>query len=210
MLHPWLSTPEAYRAAVAAVSIPMSKLPARALMIGRDELLSEALSILTECALPPREERAVICADCSKPIPDTVRAGAKYCTPQCGKRAGVKRSRLRGKGFDQAPPPAPPKTHIGSMHQWPPAEMVSYAVREVGFRLLNFVRLGHLETPASQAIYNLAAALEPDETEALRELVEAYLEDCGVRCDGSESVEDLAQAVLNLRLSAGAPGEEAG
>lgn len=171
-------------------------------MIGRDELLSEALSILTECALPPREQGAVICAECSKPIPETVRKGSKYCTPQCGKRAGVKRLRMRGKGFDSAPPPAPPKTHIGSMHQWPEPEMFSYAVREVGFRLLNFVRLGHLETPASQTLYNLAAAVEPDELEEMREIVEAWLEANGVRCDGTECIEDLAQAVFNVRLTA--------
>ncbi len=170
-------------------------------MIGRDELLSEALSILTECALPPRTEQRVMCADCGGLIPESMRRGAKYCSAACNKRAGVKRSRARGKGFDAAPPPAPPKTHIGVMWEWPADEIKSYAIREVGMRLCNYVRLGQLETPSSQTLYNLAIAGEPDETEELRGLVEAHLEDHGIMCDGSETIEDLAQAVFNLRLT---------
>ncbi len=201
LLHPWLSTPASYKAAVAAVHTPFYKLPDRARMIGRDELLSEALSILTECGLPPRTEQQVICAECNKPLPANRRRGSKYCTPECGNRAGVKRSRLRGKGFDAAPPPAPPKVHIGVMWEWPLDQMHQYAVRQVGLVLCNYVRLGHIETPASQTLYNLALAVDIDENEQLRDMVESYLEDHGIFCEGDETIADLAQAVFNLRLT---------
>lgn len=81
LLHPWLQTEGAVRAARRAVAIPMSKLPVRSQMIGADELFSEALSILTECALPPRERQATLCAFCGGLIPETVRKNAKYCSP---------------------------------------------------------------------------------------------------------------------------------
>jgi hypothetical protein len=166
-------------------------------MVGKDELLSEALSILTECALPPRTETQVLCAECGSKIPDTVRKGAKYCTPQCSSKFRDRQCRLRGKGFDAKPAPAPPKTHIGSMWTWPEDQMFAYAVRQVGFQLLNYTRLGHLETPASQTLYNLALAGEIDED--AREIAEAWLEANGIHCTGDETIEDLIEAVSHLK-----------
>ena len=196
-LHPWLSTQEAYRAAVKAAGIPMRKLPARAQALGHDEMLSEALSILTECALPPREREHTMCAECSKMIPEGRRRNSKYCSPQCNNKAGVRRSRQRGKGFTVEAPPAPPKTHIGSMWSWPEDQIEQYAVREVGYRLLHFVNKGQLEVPASQTLYNIAIA-EPEALEDARDLVEAWLEGHGVHCSGTETVEDLAEAARNV------------
>ena len=193
LLHPWLGTSEAYRAAVKAVSIPMRKLPARAQMLGHDELLSEALSILTECALPPRDRERTVCAECGHIIPETLRKGAKYCTPQCNSKAGVRRSRMRGKGFDAPPPPAHPKTHIGTMWAWPEDQREQYAIREVGYRLLHFVSKGQLETPSSQTLYNLAVA-EPEALENARDIIEAWLESHGIRSTGHETVEELAES----------------
>lgn len=56
-LHPWLSTPEAAEAARRALAIPLALMGAKAAMVGDDELFSEALAILTECALPPGTPR---------------------------------------------------------------------------------------------------------------------------------------------------------
>lgn len=194
LLHPWLSSEDAYKAAVAAVQVPMFKLPARSMMIGRDELLSEALSILTECALPPRDEQPVICAWCSKALPEDRRKGAKYCNAKCSSSFRDKASRQRGKGFDADPAPSHPKTHIGVMWQWPEDQMRSYATREVGFRLCNYVRTGHLETPASHTLYNLALA-NPEGMENARDLIEAWLEEQGIHCVGDEPIYELVDAV---------------
>lgn len=196
-LHPWLSTDEALRAATQAVTKSMNKLPGRGQMIGKDELLSEALSILTECALPPRDEPQPICAECGRKMPEDRRRNAKYCSPQCTSKAGVKRHRMRGKGFDVAPPPQPPKTHIGSMWQWPEESRFAYAVQEVAFRLCHYISTGHLETPASQTLYNLAVADVVDE-DALG-IVHAWLEANGVLATGDESTEDLLEAISNLK-----------
>jgi hypothetical protein len=54
-LHPWLCTPEAVEAAEAAVwNVSNMKL---ATGFEFDDLMSEALAILTDCALPPRSAR---------------------------------------------------------------------------------------------------------------------------------------------------------
>lgn len=193
LLHPWLGTHEAMRAAQRAVAIPLYKLGMRAQMIGADELLSEALSILTECALPPRERLQTICANCQGLIPEGRRKGAKYCSPQCSSSYRDQRSRGYGKAASAEVAPAHPKTHIGSMWSWPADEMESYAAREVGFRLCHFAGRGQLETPASQTLYNLAIA-EPEALENDREIIEAWLEANGVHCSGAETIEELGEA----------------
>jgi hypothetical protein len=175
----------------------MYKLPGRAQMIGADELLSEALSILTECALPPQQRVVSFCHDCGGPMPEGRRVNAKYCSPACTNRAGVKRYRNRAKGNDGDPVPAAPKTHIGSMWQWPDDQMLAYAIREVGFRLCHFVSTGRLETPASQIIANLSVA-EDLAYDAI-EIAAAWLEANGVVTMGSESVEELLEAVAFVK-----------
>lgn len=194
-----------------AVAVPLYKMGLRAQMIGRDELLSEALAILTECALPPREQLR-ICAYCEGPIPESVRKGAKYCTPKCsssyrdartranrGEAAAAKRVEAKG---HQEQAPAHPKTHIGSMHTWPADEMFAYAVREVGFRLCHFVSHGRLETPStgSAALVNLEAHAvgESDAAEEARELLAVWFESKGIRLTGDETVDDLREAAINL------------
>jgi hypothetical protein len=70
-LHPWLCTPEAMRAAEAA-TFGVSDMKA-ATGLEHDEVLSQALRILCECALPPRERgdeagRCGIARSASEPI----------------------------------------------------------------------------------------------------------------------------------------------
>ena len=153
-LHPWLSTPDALTAARKSVGIPMTMVAGWARTIGADELLSEALAILTECALPPRDRAETVCASCGGSL-DYVRAGAKFCSDNCRKKHAVWVQ--RGKAF-----PIPPSTagHFGSMHSWPEADMTRYAVREVGYVLNNYCRTrSHvLETPASEYLAEYAQA----------------------------------------------------
>jgi hypothetical protein len=55
-LHPWLSSPEATQAARKGVQIPLALLPSLANRAGTDKLETQALAILAECALPPRDQ----------------------------------------------------------------------------------------------------------------------------------------------------------
>ena len=55
-LHPWLSTPEAQWAADNAPAIPEALLPRLAEEAGIDALQHQAHIILTECAMPPRND----------------------------------------------------------------------------------------------------------------------------------------------------------
>lgn len=152
-LHPWLSTQEALSAARQAVSIPMSLLGGMARAVGSDELLSEALAILTECALPPRNQ-PTSCAKCGESLAG-VRAGAKFCSASCRTTYAVWVQ--REKTF-----PIPPTTraHVGSMHSWPVDEMMRYATREVGYVLCNYLRShSHpLEIPATDYLADYAQA----------------------------------------------------
>lgn len=193
-LHPWLNTPEAVKAAERAAKIPEYKMPAAARALGADELFSEALAILTECALPPRERGHVACASCGGSL-ENVRAGAKFCSPQCRKRQAA--NVMRGKAEVL---PAVPSGHIGSMWTWPEDERMSYAVREVGMRLCNYLRArsGRSEIPATPGIENAHVAEGVSEPEA-REVIEDYLVSCGMDFDGTESLQELAEAAWRLR-----------
>lgn len=55
-LHPWLTSPEALKAAEGAVQIPLAMLPAASRRVGTKALHRQALAILVECALPPRDQ----------------------------------------------------------------------------------------------------------------------------------------------------------
>ena len=46
----------------------------------------------------------------------------------------------------------------GSMHTWPETSMISYAIREVGYVLNNYVRTYPLEIPASDYLAEYAQA----------------------------------------------------
>jgi hypothetical protein len=195
-LHPWAQTTAAYRAAVQAASIPRRMLPARTQAVGIDELISEALVILAECALSPQADSDPGCRMCGGDIPDTVRRGAKFCSPQCRSRYGTRQNRSRAKGFEATAAEARAKTHIGSMWSWPEDKMLQYAVREIGYRLCNFLSKPDHEIPSSQWLANYAGAAFITED---RECVEEWLESHGIHCDGSESEEDLAEAIKHLK-----------
>ena len=151
-LHPWLSAPDALTAARQAVSIPMTMLPGKARRIGSDELVSEALAVLTECALPPKERTPTPCANCGGSL-NLVRAGAKFCSTTCRNTHAVWVQ--RGKAFAI---PARAGGHIGSMHSWPEADMMRYATREVGYVLNNYVRTYPVEIPAGDYLAEYAQA----------------------------------------------------
>lgn len=142
-LHPWLDTPDALDAAKNAVRIPMAMMGRNARAIGADELLSEALAILTECARPAVDRTPGTCARCGGSL-DQVRAGAKFCSPRCRHIYAVWVQ--RGKAF--ALPPST-RGYVGSMWGWPEADRMRYAVREVGYALNNYVRTRPPEHPSS-------------------------------------------------------------
>jgi hypothetical protein len=195
-LHPWLGTPEAVQAARRAVRVPEYKMPGAARALGPDELLSEAFTILTECALPPRERGNVVCAECGGTL-ENVRAGAKYCGATCRNKAGVRRFRDDAK---PAPPPAQPKGHIGSMWTWPEDERMSYAAREVGLRLCHYLvtRSGRSETPGSPWLENTDLAQGASDPTA-RDVIEDFLVARGIDFDGTETLDELAEAATRLQ-----------
>jgi hypothetical protein len=86
------------------------------------------------------------CARCGGSL-DQVRAGAKFCSTTC--RTTYAMWVHRNTAF--AIPPST-RAHIGSMYSWPEADMMKYAIREVGYVLNNCVRTrSHvLETPAGE------------------------------------------------------------
>lgn len=214
VLHPWLATPEATSAAQKAVQIPMSLLPGLAGIVGPDELFSEALAILTECALPPRDQPPAECAHCGGTL-EAVRKGAKFCSPHCRKShaVNVQRSkggtvaRVRGGASAEALPPVT-QAHVGSMHAWPESDRAKYAVREVGYALLNWLRTGRKgrEVPASEHISNMNLPVSEADQDA-REWLTDWLENHGVRVAGDESFEELAEAARNVK---GTPHEVPG
>lgn len=192
-LHPWLSTLEALSAAKKAVQIPLALMGGKALVIGHDELLSEALAILTECALPPREIARVVCAQCGGSL-EAVRKGAKFCSKKC--------KDLKGKHVERGKAdtvPARTQAHIGIMWTWPEEDRAKYAIREVGYALNNYLRTRRhaCETPAGETLANMNVAVEePEETP--REVVESFLESRGVHATGEESFEELCQAARSI------------
>ena len=153
-LHPWLSTHDALTAARNSVAIPMTMMGGWARAIGADELLSEALAILTECAVPPEDQTETVCARCGGSL-DQVRKGAKFCSTTCRTTYGMWVH--RNKAFA-----IPPRTlgHVGSMWGWPAEDMQRYAIREVGYVLNNWLRTrSHVvETPTSEYLAEYAAA----------------------------------------------------
>lgn len=58
-LHPWVSTPEALRAAGKAIQVPLTILPKLSTLAGEDALRAQALVFLRECALTPRDRGLV-------------------------------------------------------------------------------------------------------------------------------------------------------
>ena len=101
------------------------------MIVGTDELLSEAYAILTECALPPRERLVTVCAHCNGTL-ENVRSNAKFSSCKCKENYKDRRDRGRAESV-----PAAAASHIGAMWTWPEAERGKYAVREVGYRLNN-------------------------------------------------------------------------
>lgn len=197
-LHPWLATPEAYEAARKSVAIPMNLMGKAAVMIGSDELLSEALIVLTECALPPRSEAQVLCCECQKPLV-AVRKGAKFCSPKC--RMNHAKNVQRGKTEII---PARTGAHIGSMWAWPEDQMTTYAARQVGMCLNNYIRTrGHkVETPVFMTRdedYDNWFSRGLEEGQDARDQIEQYLEAHGIRVEGTEALEELGEAAMNVR-----------
>ena len=184
------------QAAHRAVKVPEYKMPAAAKAVGSDELLSEAFAILTECALPPRERGNLTCAQCGKDL-ENVRAGAKFCSKQCKHLNTMQRRRA---GYREAVL-APPKGHVGSMHSWPEDERMSYAAREVGLQLCNYVRIraGRLETAASPHLENADLAHDDADVESVRSVLEDYLVEHGIEFTDDDSTRDLIEAVQHLR-----------
>lgn len=141
-LHPWLSTPEATEAARKAVQIPLNLLPALASRMTREELETKALAILTECALPPRDEAPTECLRCHGSL-ENARKGAKFCSPDCRKQYAANIQTSKGGSIPAKPLGTIPPAYTGSMHTWPESDMARYAVREVGYALNNWLRANH-------------------------------------------------------------------
>ena len=162
-LHPWLSTPEATEAARKAIQIPLALLPSLAGRVSTDKLETQALVILTECAMPPRDLPPTECLRCGGSLED-VRKGAKFCSPDCRKQYAVNVQRSRGGSVERPrggsaatvlPPAA--HAHIGSMYSWPESERRQYAVKTVGYALNNWLRTQHrwAEASASELLANM-------------------------------------------------------
>ena len=134
-LHPWLSTPEALTAARRAVQIPRDRMGNWARSVGLDELESQALVILAECAQPkPQDYERSGCAHCGGSL-EELRRGAKFCSRSCKSKYAVRVQRGKGESL-----PSTTLAHIGSMWDWPADSMVAYARTQVGYVLLNYVR----------------------------------------------------------------------
>lgn len=193
-LHPWLDSPEAVAAARRSLSIPRTHMYGAFIAVGEAELFSEALAILTECALPPRD-RPTVCVECGSSL-DGVRNGAKFCSPRCRKRQAARVH--RGKATVV---PDVPKSHIGSMWSWPEDKTVAYATREIGFRLCNYLqsRKQRFDIPSSPYLEN--TDIEVIEERDVRDVLEDYLTEVGIGFDGTETLDELAEAVTYHRLS---------
>lgn len=205
-LHPWIDTPEAQSIARRAVQIPLGRMAYLANLVGRDELEAEAWVILTECAVPARVEPARSgCAQCGKTL-DGLRKGAKFCGVVCkgthGKNVSRGRKGVQNTRGGQRPDAIPnePQGHVGSMHSWPVEDMEAYAVREVGYALMNWLRTGGKgrELAASEALANMSLAMPEPDLSARGFLVD-WLEGHGMRVEGSESFDELAIAAMNIK-----------
>jgi hypothetical protein len=193
-LHPWLSSPEAVTAAHRAVQIPLALMGGRALLVGADELLSEAFAILAECAMPPSPVTRPECARCGIGLGE-VRRGAKFCSARCrmGHAQAVRRLRA-------TPLPPSERSHVGSMWAWPASERSKFATREVGYELCNWLRTRHhaLETPSSEQLARMEIPAAVSE-ESPEEFITAYLECHGIRVTGEEAFTELAEAARHVR-----------
>lgn len=138
--HPWLSTPEAVEAAELAVRHALRRESASNRLNdqeGSPELLSEALVILTACALEaPQGPTYTECQQCGKAL-GPVRSNSKFCSTRCRKA----HSRSDAGTLPDAQP-----AHVGSMWTWPEDRMVAYAVMTVGDALANYARTASPET----------------------------------------------------------------
>lgn len=121
--HPWLSSPESLYAAQTATRIPRTLLPDLTRRITIDALETQALRILTECALPPGTPLAVRCLRCGGSL-GNARVGARFCTRDCRDM------------FARAVTPV----HAGSMWTWPEGDMARSAAREIGYALNDWLR----------------------------------------------------------------------
>lgn len=195
-LHPWLATPDAVEAARKAVQVPLSLMAAASHAVGTDELFSEALAILTECAAPKPEDTRTGCPVCGGSL-ENVRKGAKYCSTKCRKVDTMRRQ--RGKTEMVA---AVPQAHIGSMWTWPEDKMDTCAVRTVGYALNNYVRTRkeRVELPDSENLPNRHVPVEAPEDSPTDILANFLSEYRGVVIDGTETFNDLYEAAVNLGL----------
>jgi hypothetical protein len=110
-LHLWLSSPEALATTRHAVFRASTYFPERARFVGLDELESQALVILSECAQPkPQWYERPKCAHCGQVIHLT--SAVPGCT----------------------------QAHIGSMWDWPADQMAECAIQQTAFCLLNYLR----------------------------------------------------------------------
>jgi hypothetical protein len=204
-LHPWLDSAEAVDAARKAVQIPLALLPGLAAIAGRDELYSEALAILTECALPPRDQLRETCArqGCGEELA-SVRKGAKFCSQKCRRQHGMdvirsKEGTTRPHGASAVVLDATPQGHIGSMWEWPDDQRAKYAVRIIGYALNNWLRTGFKgrEIPSTETLANMNVT-SPEADQDAREWLTDWLEARGIRVTGDESFEELAEAASLL------------
>jgi hypothetical protein len=140
-MHPWLSTPEAAEAARKAVQIPLALLPELASRVGADKLETQALAILTECALPPRDQAPTECAKCGTSL-GGVRKGSRFCGPDCRREYAAnmpEASKSHPRGATRSTAQVQP-AYVGSMHSWPEDDRQRYAAREIGYALMNWLR----------------------------------------------------------------------
>lgn len=214
-LHPWLNTAEAVKAAHDALWCPRLNLPGLFRLVGNDELESEALAILTGCALPPLPQRAVCAREgCGEELA-AVRKGAKFCSQKCrrqqsmdvlrskdGPRSdGPRVGRPRTTGMASADVVVDgPKAYVGSMWSWPVDQMGAYASRTVGLELCNWLRTRHLdkEFSASEFLANMHVA-EVESDQSAYEFLTDWLESRGLTVLGDETFEELAEAASLLR-----------
>jgi hypothetical protein len=123
------------------VLIPLALLPELANRVGTDKLETQALAILAECALPPRDLPPTECARCHARL-EGVRKGAKFCSPNCRRAYAAslpKPSESRPRGATRATAQVQP-AYTGSMHSWPETDRQRYAAREIGYALMNWLR----------------------------------------------------------------------
>lgn len=210
-LHPWLSSREAVRAAEKAAEVPLVMMSGPAYAVGRDELVSEALAILTECALPPRDRpdrflASGVCSaeGCGNQL-TRPRSGspAKFCSPACRKLHAKRVTRTRAgnaKVTAEALPLTSSASHIGSMHEWPEDQRVKYAIRTVGYVLCNWLRTRRpgAEISASDMIANMNVPT-PVADDTPREFIENFLESRGLQVTGAETFLELCEAARNLK-----------